>query len=179
MSKIVVVASKMPNPLILRLFQMRTERVPIPGGFTEMPIARETGQRVTINGAAVPFGRMPNFPLTNGYALTKIDADFWDAWCEQNQDSDLLATGVLFAADTQEEAQAQALDQRKDGVVSGMEPVDPNNLPKGLTMRKELKIDTAEEMDKSLFRPVVDDTLRSARNKTTTHGRVRRAEAQA
>jgi hypothetical protein len=174
----VIVASKMPNDLILRLFKMGEENVPTPLGFTKMNIGREIGQRVRINGSAIPFGVMPEYPLTNGYALTKVEADFWDAWCEQNKDSDLLASGVLFAADSQQEAQAQALDQRKDGVKSGMEQVDPNNLPKGLSMRKEIKISTDDDMNKSLFRPIIDDTMPSAKNRSTSHGRVRRgAEA--
>ena len=175
MSKQLYVACKIPNGLILRLFQMKEESVTTPMGYMKVNIAREVGNRVKLNGPALPFGQMPNFALTNGYALTRVDEDFWEEWCKQNHDSDLLASGSIFAADSAEEAQVQALDQRKDGIVCGLEQVDPNNLPKGLSMRKDLKIETSEEMDKSMFRPVIDDTMRSAKNRSTTSGRVRRA----
>jgi hypothetical protein len=132
MAGTVTVACKLPHGLILRLFRMETRNEPVMGGGTrEVQVATQVGEPVVIKGYAAPFGQVPSVPIEGGYALTpNVDADFWAAWVKQNEDHDAVRNRLIFANEKSESAQRKAKDQTK--VRSGLEPIDPQRLPKGI-----------------------------------------------
>lgn len=128
----VTVGCKLPNGLYLRAFRMvtRTEAV-LGGGVREYQIAEPIGEPVKINGYAAPFGMAPDAPISGGYALTSgIDEDLWNSWLEANKDSDLVRNNLIFASGRADHAQGRGREQA--ALRSGLEPLDPNNLPKGI-----------------------------------------------
>lgn len=129
--KTVTVCCKVPNGIVLDLFEWTEVRSPAPGGhITEKVSRRKTDRRFIINGNRVQFGKMPDYTIVgeNGYALTPgIPADFWYEWYEQNKDNDLVKNKIIFAFDTEKSAIAAAKDHQS--VKTGLEPLDPNKLP--------------------------------------------------
>lgn len=136
MAGTVTIACKMPNGLILRLFKMveGTELV-LGGGTRKIRKAVDTGQQVTINGAASRIDRAPKHQIVGGYGLTHgVDADFWAAWRSQNDDSDLVRNHIIFAHGAVEDAIAEATEKAE--VRSGLEPLDRLKMPKGVEIAK-------------------------------------------
>lgn len=132
MANTVTVACKLPNGLILRVFQMVEHTEPVMGGGNKkVKVARQEGKSVTIRGCAVPFGATPSAPIIGGYALTSnVDADFFALWMKQNADSELVQNKLIFAHEKPDFAAGQANEQQE--IRSGLEPIDPNRLPKGI-----------------------------------------------
>lgn len=155
----VLVACKIPNGLILRLFKPEEVDYPLLGGgykrVTEYkPIP---GAQVELAGPATPFGQMPNAPVAAGYAITPVEKDFWDKWLEQNKDAAVVENGLVFASEKQGNVVAQARDNRKNKVKSGLEQIDPANPPQaGISMRG-MRVQTDEDMDKSQFLPTAEE----------------------
>jgi hypothetical protein len=130
MAGTICVACKMPNGLILRNFKMETRQVPVlGGGMRDEGFARQVGDSVTIRGNRVPFGEQHKGPMAGGYALTTVDADFWNAWYEANKDSDIVRNRVIFAHEKPEAAERKAREQGK--VKSGLEPLDMSTVQRG------------------------------------------------
>ena len=137
----VVVGCKVPNGIILREFRMVETAIRLPMGVVTDKIGQETGKRFTVRGPALAFGQIPNVPIVGGYALTAgVPRDLARTWFEQNQDSEIVKNNLMFFEDTMERATARA----KEGaaIKSGLEPLDPNNLPPEFTKGK-IKIKTA------------------------------------
>lgn len=141
----VLVACKLPNGLRMRIYKEVERSEPTPMGHKMVKVWEPTGDVVVLAGTAVPFGTMPEDPIVNGYSLTPVDKEFWDTYVSQNKDSEAIKNELIFAHEKQDNVVAQTKSQRKQGVVSGMEPLDPNNLPKGIDARG-MKIATADEM---------------------------------
>jgi hypothetical protein len=132
----VSVACKVPSGLHLRLFSMEDFSEPVMGGGTRtVKRAVETGQRVTVKGFAHPIDKAPTAQIAGGYALTpNVDADFFAAWLAQNADSAIVKNKLIFAADKPTYAESKAREQEE--IKSGLEPIDPNRMPKGLEKAK-------------------------------------------
>jgi hypothetical protein len=126
----VTVACKLPNGLWLQLWDTQDVPESSPTGTRMIKKAFKKGEPIKLNGCALPFGAVPEYPLPGGYALTTIPADFWAEWVKQNPDSDALANRVIFAHATPSDTDAQAREQARDKVKSGFEPIDPKNPPK-------------------------------------------------
>lgn len=128
----VTVALKHPNGIILRLFEMVETQEPVMGGgFRTFKLARQKGPQVRINGNAHPQDKAPLQPLAGntGFALTYgIDKAFWDEWLAQNKDTDLVKNGLIFAHEKESNTTAQA--KAHASLKSGLERMDPDNLPK-------------------------------------------------
>jgi len=126
----VTVACKMPNGVVLRMHRKEERPEPVMGGgmrMVEMWVA--TGDNVTIAGVAAEAGKLPNAPTSSGFALTPgVDADFWAAWLAQNKDLDMVRNGLIFAYDKPDFVVGKAKEMVK--ARTGMEPIDPNNLPR-------------------------------------------------
>ena len=117
----VVVACKLPHGIRMRAFQMMTEREQTPMGAREVQIARPCGEPILIHGNAIPFGAIPAFKISRGFAMTEgVDRDTWANWFEANQTSDMVRNGLIFAEDTIERAVAKANEMA--AVRSGLEP---------------------------------------------------------
>ena len=125
----VTIACKLPHGLRLRLHEWAEVQEPVLGGGTRIEKrARPTGQEVVVKGVAHEASKSPDAPMAFGYALTHgVDADFWEKWVAQNKGSTVLEGGMTFAHAKPADAEAHAREGR--AVRSGLEPLDPNNLP--------------------------------------------------
>lgn len=131
MAGVVTVACKLPNGLILRLFEMAPEQeLVMGGGVREVMKAHDLGTRVEINGNTPPFGQAlldsQGEPISTarGFALTtNVDADFWDEWLHQNEGSDIVKRGLIFAHARTADVRAEAREKEK--VWTGLEPMRP------------------------------------------------------
>ncbi len=144
----VYVGCKLPNGAILRLFRWIDDR--------GTPKDKNTGEREKIaivdcdsngkpkearlRGPALRFGAQPRFIIAGGYAITPIDADFWEKWVEQNKGSSLIDNKLIFAMDTQHAAEQEALNSAD--VKSGFEPIDPTAPPS--KAHKHITLGTAD-----------------------------------
>lgn len=132
----VVVGSKLPNGLVLRVFNMEEFSEPVLGGGSRSSKrARQdvaAGEYV-LNGTAIDLGEvgrgnLPRHRIAGGFALTAgIPKDFWERWLEQNRRSDLVRNNLVFCHATEEGAFSMGLEREK--LKSGLEPLDPDNPP--------------------------------------------------
>ncbi len=143
----VTVACKLPNGVVLRVFEMITGVEQTPMGQVKIPQSRQVGKSIAINGVGLPRGMIRDEPLVAGYALTyNVPKDFWDLWIEQNKHADVVLNGLIFAHERAEKTASQAKRQRKDGVTSMMEGLDPANPPKfGNDRGFKIAVTTADE----------------------------------
>jgi len=125
----VVVACKLPHGLILRVFEMVEFDEPVlGGGFRRSKISQERPERFTINGFSHPQNRAPSHAIVEGFALTPgVPKELWDRWLSQNQRSDMVKNGLIFAQPKTEMAEAASVERKK--IKSGLERLDPNALP--------------------------------------------------
>lgn len=139
----VTVACKLPHGLALRLYDMVETNQPVMGG--GMKVVKQAQQlpgEFMINGNAHAQNAGPACQITGGYALTPgVPKDFWDRWLEANKGSDMVRNNLIFAHEQTSSADGEAREKEK--VRSGLERLDPNNLPRGLrtadAMSKETK----------------------------------------
>lgn len=123
-----VMGCKHPPGLILRIWDMGSGTVPVPGGGTrEEPkaVPRDNGRAPTkIMGPATPVGVAPRTKIVNGYALNEnVPRDIARQFMEQNKYSDFVTNGIVFVEDSMEDAIAHARDNK--GIRSGLEQLDP------------------------------------------------------
>lgn len=125
----VTVACRVPNGLRLRLFRFEEASELVLGGGTRtyqrsIPITKgDKPLEVVVHGPSIPMGFAPSYLIVGGYALTpNIDKDFFEAWMEQNRNTDLVRNKMIFCQEHTQDAQAQAQEQKD--VRSGMEPMD-------------------------------------------------------
>ena len=89
---VVTVACKLPNGLILRIFEETEDSEPVLGGGSRRVkkfIPHETSYKV--HGNAKPFGQEVDWQIVAGYGLTpNIPRDFWETWETQNAASALV-----------------------------------------------------------------------------------------
>jgi hypothetical protein len=138
----VTVACRMPNGVVLHVDEFVDVRITSPGGTETVKMARPVrGESIVLNGYAVSVadiqaGRASGQVIAGGFGLTSgVPKDFWDAWLVQNQNTDLVLRGIVFASKNNGAAQATAIE-RSGEVKSGLEPMDPDNLPPGLSRRR-------------------------------------------
>lgn len=130
MAGTVTVGCKLPNGLILRLFNMvETQELVLGGGMRQIKEARNIGEKVFINGNMAPEGKAlvdrfgEQIMSYSGFATTpNVDAEFWDAWYEQNKHSDIVRNGLVFAHTKSIDIKAEA--REKEGVRSGLERLE-------------------------------------------------------
>jgi hypothetical protein len=91
--------------------------------------AVKKGEPIKLAGSVLHFGRIPEYPMPGGYSLTQVPVDFWEEWCRQNADADVLANKIIFACDTPDKAADQAREQHRAKIKSGFEPIDPKKPP--------------------------------------------------
>lgn len=89
------------------------------------------GLQAELNGVSVHFNGTNASAVHNGHGITKnVDKEFWDAWLAKNQGLAFVRNGFVFA----HEKPASAISRAKEGEKekTGLEPVDPTQLPKDL-----------------------------------------------
>jgi hypothetical protein len=130
----VTVCCKLPNGLVLHVDEMVEVTEPTPSGARMVRMARPIGDPITLNGCAINVATLMNGgldqPPVGGFGLTHgVPKEFWDAWLDQNKNTDLVRRGLVFATKNAASAHGMARERATE-VRSGMEPVDPENLPR-------------------------------------------------
>lgn len=133
------VACKLPHGLVLRLFDMVDEGEPQRDGSVKtVKRARqryESGE-VVLNGYVAkhtPGTQQPSVP--SSYALThNVPAAFFAEWMEQNKDSDLVRNKLIFGHGSAD--RVSGFSREHDKTLCGLEPIDPSNLPRGISTYK-------------------------------------------
>lgn len=130
-AKTYTVGLKSPAGLILRVFRKESAREAIMGGgYRDVDVYVETGERYVLKGYAAPHGRRPAVDVIYapgletgvGYAINKgVPASVWEPWLEANQDLPLVKAGLIYG----HPEEASVLDQARDGgeVRNGLEPM--------------------------------------------------------
>lgn len=141
----VTLGCKMPNGLVLQLYQDEEVMEPLyGGGYRAVKIARPVGEAITLNGCAINVGNvsrgiMPEHLMIGGFGLTSgVPREFWERWLAANKDTKLVKNRVVFEAKNDSAASSKARELASGKVRSGLEPLDPENLPKGLFGRRRL-----------------------------------------
>lgn len=123
-SATVWVACKLPKGISIQLFeQTEIDRPTFGGGVKPTKVFMRVGEQVRLRGYAVPFGKLPNFPIIGDFGLTEVDRRFWETWLGQNQKLELVTKGLVFACADQASARSRALENEK--LLCGLEPMDP------------------------------------------------------
>lgn len=137
----VAVASKMPFDFVLKLYDFAERSEPVLGGGSRMfkqAQERVGAQTFIAQGNSWAQNRGPHQQLVGGFAITHgIPKAFWDEWLEQNERADYVKNGMLFAHQEVNSTLAQAREYEKEK--SGLERLDPSNLPKGLETSDNFK----------------------------------------
>jgi hypothetical protein len=127
----VTIACKIPNGLLLQVFNMVDHDEPVfGGGVRVVKRAVQVGDRIKVNGPARYMGQELPHDIKGGCGLTYgVDADFWAKWLEQNKTAPYVTNGLIFAQPTGKpgDIDAQIKDHKK--LKSGMEPLDLNDMP--------------------------------------------------
>jgi hypothetical protein len=130
----VTVASKMQTDFILQLHYIREETEPVLGGGVRVfKIARPRTdiKPILISGLSYAQNKGPHQRIEIGYAMTPgVPKDFWDEWLEQNKNADYVVNGMIFAHS--ETASLMSEAKEKESLKSGIERLNPQDLPKGI-----------------------------------------------
>lgn len=130
----VVVASKAPFDIILKLYDFVERSEPVMGGGLrtfKQAQERLSAKSFIVQGNSWAQNQGPHQQIVGGYAITHgIPKAFWDEWLEQNQDLDMVKNKMIFAHAEAASVTSKATDQ--DEIKSNIERLDPKNLPRGL-----------------------------------------------
>lgn len=133
----VIIGCKIPNGIIMQ--NSRPERTSEPvmgGGHRDVTVGRKHGDKYVVKGPAVPVGQIPKFLIAGGYALTSgIPREFAEQWFEQNKDADIVKNELIIMHESVEDVEAHAL--QNESLKTGLEPIDPAHLPRGVQTAEE------------------------------------------
>lgn len=129
-SSTVTVACRIPNGLVLQLFDMVDVDEPLMGGGlrTVSRAVPSSKPRVKINGPARFQGKDAEHTIVHGVGLTfNVDADFFAEWQRQHRGASYADPKLVFAQAKSGEIEAEAKDKRS--LKSGLERYDPAHPP--------------------------------------------------
>jgi hypothetical protein len=109
----VTVICRMPFGLVLDLYDAKALHERNKAAMSVgAPIPEKS---VRLRGARTDprFHRRENMMLGMG-GRTRVDKDFWDAWCAQNSNFAPLTAGLIFAEATEESALSKLAERRND-----------------------------------------------------------------
>jgi hypothetical protein len=142
----VTVACKLPHGFIMQLQEKTTQVQPVMGGGlreTEIWVPSNSHPPIPLYGNAHPQNMAPIADIASGFALTyDVPKDFWDVWVAQNKTLPAVKNGLIFAQPNARRTKDEA--KEKVGLKTGLERLDPNNLPKEFSK----KLETADEFKK-------------------------------
>lgn len=134
----VYVGCRLPHGLLLQLTKAYEQKENVlGGGVRTFTIHRRVGEKIKLNGIALGKGERPRFTLANGAAITKVPADFWAQWLEQNADSDVVKNQLVFAQSSEDSTRANARELKKEK--TGFEPINPSVDSKGRAIDPRMK----------------------------------------
>ena len=129
-SSTVTVGCRIPNGLVLRLFDMEDHDEQLMGGGVKtvrraVPSARLP---VKLNGPARFQGKDAEYQILHGVGLThNVDAEFFAESQRKNRRASYADPKMLFAQAKSAEAEAEAKDKRS--LMSGLERFNPDKPP--------------------------------------------------
>lgn len=130
----VTVACKLPHGLILRLFDMvDADEAAAGGGYRTIKRPQPRPGVVEIRGYLTKHrGATIQPPAeSSSYAFTEgVDKDFFDEWMKQNKDHPAVVNKLIFGSEKADTVKGQMRDHKD--ARSGLEPLDPNRLPRGI-----------------------------------------------
>jgi hypothetical protein len=144
MAGTVLVGCNYPNGLVLRLFDYITAyQDVINGGKREVqvPVARN-GSEVRLRGPAVRPGIVPKYKIIQsrareGYAITRVDADWFEEWLEQNKNTDIVKNKVVIY----HEKDTPGMAKEMQNVRNNLEPLNPEMIhSEGKLKHSDLRI---------------------------------------
>ena len=123
MGETVTVGCKLPAGVILHL-HTGGERDPKTGFLIGIRVDESKG-RVRLKGSN-------SRTVVGGFGMTSnVPKDFWEAWKDQNKDRPLFKNQIVFAVSDSASFGAVA-NELKNDASTGLEPINPEDLPKGL-----------------------------------------------
>lgn len=125
----VVVYCKIPSGLRIQLTRMEEYQEPVmAGGVRTVKRAVPEGPMVKLNGCARNHNKETTTDIRFGCGVTyDVDADMFSEWMKRHRDEPYVRNGLVFAQPKPGDAAAQAKDHTS--LKSGLEPLDPQNLP--------------------------------------------------
>jgi hypothetical protein len=144
----VVVGCAVPNGVKLRLHQQIEKMEPIPGGYRTVKVWEAIPDAyITLDGNAKHLVQNdPRSPNGFGYRIHRLsgrDAELFLQWTkQQGKDCYLIDSKALIWHEEADHVEDQAEDLVKQQVKTGLEPIDPDNLPAEFRGRR-LKLSTA------------------------------------
>ena len=66
-----------------------------------------------------------------------VPREHWEAWLEQNRNSDLVRNGLVLAADAEDGARGQA--RERTALRSGLEPIVPSKIPERTGLGRQVE----------------------------------------
>jgi len=132
------VMCKLPHGYWLQWFDMIETQEPVMGGGwrTVRRAIERPERRFLLAGNAAPFGMAPAAPIAGGYALTfGVPVDLWEHWLDSGgRDTDVFRNGLIKAAHS--ETEARVIGRENEARKSGLEPLDPTNLPRDFQAKR-------------------------------------------
>lgn len=147
------IGCKLPKGLQLRLCKEVTVDRPTFGGGvkpTRLFMPDPDRGEVRLKGYAVPFGKVPNYPIIGDFALTEVDRDWWSAWKEQNKGFEMLKKGLIF--EHGEKASVEAYAEEHRDLKCGLEPLNPLGDKRADPVNSENLSDIEPDMERSKTR---------------------------
>ncbi len=118
------VVCKLPRGLIIQLTeQVIMDRPTFGGGLKPMTMHMRVGEQVRLKGYAIPYGKIPNYPIIGDFGMTEVKREFWEKWLSQNKNFEPVLKGLIYAHGEQNSASAYAQEHEK--LKCGLEPMNP------------------------------------------------------
>jgi hypothetical protein len=154
----IVIATNLPQGLVLRNYKMVEKEEASPLGPRTIRKAQQVGKSLVLPGNGAHLRDLnPAAPVRYGYRIsyfTGQDGDAAQQWINSQIEADkfheedegsLLGSHAVIWGSTKEEVEAKARSlTKKDQARSGLEPMDPSDLPREFRGQR-LKLETAED----------------------------------
>ncbi len=123
-SDTVWIACKLPRGLILQCcVETQMDRLVFGGGIKTGTVFMRDGEQVRLKGYAVPYGKIPNYPIIGDFGLTEVKRSFWERWLSQNQKLDVVTQGLIYVHG--EKGSVEAYAKEHEALKCGLEPLEP------------------------------------------------------
>jgi len=126
------IGCKLPRGLVIQCCEeVIIDRPTFGGGVKPTKMFMRTGEQVRLKGYAIPFGKVPNYPIIGDFGLTEVDRGFWERWVSQNSKFELLeksdvnpnGKGLIFVHGEKVSVEAYAAEHAS--LKCGLEPLNP------------------------------------------------------
>jgi hypothetical protein len=150
-SQTVWIGCKLPRGLVIQCCEeVVLDKPTFGGGVKPTRMFMRTGEQVRLKGYAVPFGKVPNYPIIGDFGLTEVKRDFWERWISQNSKLELVTKGLIFVHG--EKASVEAYAQEHADLKCGLEPLNPHGDPRVDKVESDNLSDIEPDMERSKSR---------------------------